>query len=122
MSRVLTEFVEAAIALERAVAALIDPNTEIQAFRDARSLICSALMRSVQVSPLLLDNLMNPKAITIGRCRLVRDLVLAAFGAPGDWGGPIADALRRLYRVDLHQPGAAPSTEKADTQCPGSGE
>jgi hypothetical protein len=31
----------------------------------------------------------------------LRNRIHAAFGAPGDWGGELGDALRDLYRLEI---------------------
>ncbi len=87
-------------AVAKACAAIIDRETEEVNLQDARCLIITALMRACGIRHLLSAGL-NERAVSLSECIDVRNRVHDAFGAPGDWGGELCEALRRLYRIDL---------------------
>lgn len=101
MNEQLTQLRSTLLQLDHAVGALIDRDVEDDNLRDARCLITSALMRSCGVSPLLQRFAFEPGTIPIDDARSVIKAVHNAFGAPGDWGGDLGDALRSIYNLRL---------------------
>ncbi|MCC6907080.1 MAG: hypothetical protein IT430_03990 [Phycisphaerales bacterium] len=101
MNDQMQQFQTALVKLDRAVGALIDRDVEDDNLRDARCLLTSALMRSCGVSQLLQRFVFEPENVSIVYARPVLKAVHDAFGAPGDWGGDLCDALRAIYNVRL---------------------
>lgn len=101
MNEQLTQLRSALLQLDHAVGALIDRDVEDDNLRDARCLITSALMRACGVLQLLQRFVFEPDRISIDDARAVMKAVHNAFGAPGDWGGELGDALRSIYNLRL---------------------
>lgn len=80
----------ALLDIERACGQFIDRETEDPNLGVARSLIMSVLMRSCGITPAL----QKPTVATLWDAR---EKIQVSFGAPGDWGGPLCLALRKLY-------------------------
>lgn len=95
------EFIAAVRKIERYCGSLIDRNTEFQKLRDARCLINSVLMRTLGINKFLIDTGINEHVPTPGEMQMLRMAIHNAFGAPGDWGGDMEDALRDLYRLNI---------------------
>lgn len=101
MTGQLTQLRSALLQLDHAVGALIDRDVEDDNLRDARCLITSALMRACGVSPLLQRFVFDPQTVSTDDARAVIKAVHTAFGAPGDWGCDLGDALRSIYNLRL---------------------